>query len=110
MFLNMMSPFLGCTSLTAIDVDPQNPWMKSVDGVLFDSQGTTLIAYPSVNSGTMYSVPAGVTEIRYEAFWGCGKLASVVIAESVVYMEDSAFDGCFSLDTIYYNAYGLDMS
>ena len=35
------------TSLTSIEVDPENPFFKSVDGVLFDYLMTKLIQYPS---------------------------------------------------------------
>ena len=54
--------FRGCTSLTAITVDPLNSAYSSVAGVLFDKSRTTLIQYPVGKAGT-YTIPNSVTNI-----------------------------------------------
>ncbi|MSZ22050.1 MAG: leucine-rich repeat protein, partial [Actinobacteria bacterium] len=90
----------GTLSLTAIDVDPANPNYKSIDGVLFDKDATTLIQYPSRKSNTTYSIPAGVTSIGKEAFSRSTLLTSVTIPASVATIAESAFRGTTSLSSV----------
>ncbi|MSU63717.1 MAG: hypothetical protein EXS31_15175 [Pedosphaera sp.] len=44
--------FYGCSSLSAITVEPLNSVFSSVDGVLFDKSQTTLIQYPGGKAGS----------------------------------------------------------
>ena len=49
-----------------------NANFKTDDGVLFDKDGTTLIAYPGGSAvRDEYTVPSAVTAIEYGAFVGC---------------------------------------
>ena len=57
------APFAGCRSLAGIEVVDINAAFCSVDGVLFDKEGSTLIQYPSGRSGSAYSVPDSVETI-----------------------------------------------
>ena len=59
--------------LTAINVDPDNNYYCSVDGVLYNKDKTVLEAYPCGKWGT-YNLPYTVTEVRNWAFAGCMKL------------------------------------
>ena len=54
-------------SLEWITVLPGNPQYISIDGVLFDSTGTKLIAFPPARIGG-YAIPDEVTEISENAF------------------------------------------
>ena len=85
----------SCSNLTAITVAPLNPTFSSVDGVLFDSTGRTLLQYPG-KAGS-YAIATNVTRIGYEAFASCAGLAAVAIPASVTAIGDSAFVGCTSL-------------
>ncbi|EIC02768.1 leucine-rich repeat domain-containing protein, partial [Treponema saccharophilum] len=49
---------------------------------------------------TSVVIPAGVTEIGYEAFSYCKALASVVIPDSVTEIGKAAFRGCESLASV----------
>jgi len=62
------TPFSGIESLEAIVVDPENPYLSSVDGVLYDYAKTILFAYPIGRSGDTYVIPEGVLKIRSKAF------------------------------------------
>lgn len=59
--------FSGCSSLTYINVDGQNPTYRSVDGVVFDKDVNKLIVFPEGRSGN-YTIPSDVTTIEYGAF------------------------------------------
>ena len=92
--------FSGCTSLAEITVSPDNKNYSSVDGVLFNKDGSELIIYPKGNGRSAYTVPDGVTSIGYSAFSGCTSLADITIPDSVTSIGQSAFSGCTSLAEI----------
>ena len=90
--------FAYCNSLTDITVASNNPNYTSIDGVLFNKNITTLIAYPGGKSGG-YTVPLNVTSIGNSAFSGCYNLTSVEMP-NVTSIGDRAFDWCSSLVNI----------
>ena len=92
--------FDDCTSLTAINVDENNTKYKSVDGVLFNKDMTTLILYPNAKINASYAIPNSVTEIEVDAFSGCTSLTKVTVPDSMTGIGDSAFQGCTSLKEI----------
>ncbi len=87
--------FSGCTSLTSFAVSDDNHAYTSIDDVLYSNDKTTLIHYPTGKSGTSFETPASVKVIRSYAFSGCTSLTSVTISDSVVTIEDGAFDITF---------------
>ena len=94
--------FGRCSSLTNITVDPENTRYKSIDGVLFDKTGATLVQYPC-SKGTTYSVPDGVTTIDDGAFAECNPLTSVSLPSTVTNMDADSFQGCDNLLEILVN-------
>ena len=88
-------------------VDEKNETYSSLDGVLFNKAGTTLIHYPSVNSRTEYAIPDGVKRIDYEAFCK-SNLTAVTIPKSVTYITSSAFSNCNKLTDVYYGGTKAD--
>lgn len=73
--------FLGCNKLTEFIVDEDNTKFNSVDGVLFNKDGTTLLEFPAGKAG-VYTVPSGVTKIDDGAFYCCLKLTKVIMPSS----------------------------
>ena len=72
-------------------VSSENPVISVADGVVFNKDGTRLIACPCNKAGT-YEIPQGVLEIGTHAFENCNDLTAVTIPESVVSIEGNPFD------------------
>lgn len=85
--------FSRCTSLNEFIVSENNPVYKTIDGVLFNRDGTKLIACPSGKSNT-YTIPNNVITIESGAFEGCTGLISVTIPKSVTIIGEYAFYDC----------------
>ena len=97
------NPFLGCTNLESIDVDENNEWMYSVDGVLFNKDKTWLYAYPAGAQRSSYNIPDGVTTIAGDAFSYNLSLQSVVMPNSVEKAFFSTFNGCRNLENVRFS-------
>jgi hypothetical protein len=91
--------FNGCMQLSAVTVDSLNPVYRSLDGVLFDKAGTSLIWYPTGKAGD-YLIPHGVTRIEPFAFFDCARLTRVTLPSSLDHVVDGAFTGCTSLTDV----------
>jgi hypothetical protein len=89
----------GCELLNSINVSDENKNYKSIDGVLFDKNGETLIRYPYARKGP-YIIPENVTTIAAGAFKYSNGLTSVKIPESVTIIGESAFSDCLYLNSI----------
>lgn len=92
--------FNTCSSLTQINVDNENEYFCSENGILFNKDKTTIIRYPEGKKDVSYSIPESVTSIKNGAFDGCSNLTNIVIPEGVTSIEDYAFGGCSSLTNI----------
>ena len=95
-----MNPFIHCSSLETIEVDGENPIMRSVDGVLFSKDGTRLYTYPAGKKGESYVVPEGVTWIGDYALLGNNNLVFVELPATVTRLCSMAFAGCQRLETV----------
>lgn len=94
-------PFSFCLNLTEINVDEDNKFFCSnSEGVLFSSDKTKMVKYPSGKKQTEYTVPDGVRTIGFGAFEACNSLTSVNIPGSVEYIGQYAFAYCDSLDSV----------
>ena len=89
--------------LTAITVADGNEHFSAQDGILFDKDKTTLIAYPTAKTGTSYTVPAGVTVLAQGAFYGCA-LSEVTLPEGLVAIGNNAFHACENLTEVTFPA------
>ena len=85
--------FICCQSLISIEVDENNEYYKSMDGVLYSKDGKTLIRYPEGKKDTSFTIPDSVTRIGDSAFESCISLTSIAIPNSVTTIGANAF--CF---------------
>lgn len=92
--------FVGCSKLSAINVEGNNQNYSSVDGVLYNKNQTKIFSYPAGKNGTTYEIPASVTEVGWSSFSGCNKLESVTIPDGVNYLGGNAFNNCSNLKSV----------
>ncbi|MBR6105026.1 MAG: leucine-rich repeat protein [Paludibacteraceae bacterium] len=92
-------PFCYCNNLSAIEVDGQNNYFSSIDGVLFNKDKKRLIRCPEGQFG-VYTVPDGVEEIFEYAFYGCNGLNEIKLPASLKKIGKFAFQQCEGLHTI----------
>lgn len=95
-----INPFDSCTALESIEVDKENPWMCSVDGVLFNKEKTWLHSYPAGSKREKYDIPDGVEGIGMSAFAYNSHLSSVYMPNTVTHMDAGVFSNCKNLNSI----------
>ncbi len=84
--------FFGCNQLSELIVAEDNPYLCTVDGVLFDRQMTKVLMCPDGKAGA-FTIPEGVTTIGESAFESCN-LSSLTIPASLVELESAALFYC----------------
>ena len=92
--------FSNSVNLEAINVDENNLYYTSDNGVLFNKDKSELVAYPAEKSDTSYTVPESVTYIQAQAFYGCTNLTSVSLTDNVYDMGSSVFSDCTNLTDV----------
>ncbi|MBQ7646871.1 MAG: leucine-rich repeat protein, partial [Clostridia bacterium] len=113
--------FSGCNNLKAITVDENNPYLKEIDGILYNGDLTEMLmilpqykgnpdmpdtvrkisAFSFRNGNvTEFTVPEGVTELNNNAFEGYGNLKKITLPDSLRRIGMLAFAGCVSLEEI----------
>ena len=88
--------FISCPALVSINVDPANPVYSSLDGVLFNKDGTELLKFPGGKPGD-YTIPDNCPSVASSAFSGCRFLEEVFVPTGVMTIGDRAFGNCSSL-------------
>ena len=76
----------------------QGNYLKSIDGVVYSSDGSILIRYPAGRTGH-FDIPEGVKIIGERAFKGSA-LDSVTFPSSLRRLKEKAFYGCENLKKI----------
>lgn len=84
--------FSGCSSLTAVNVDPASTYFTSEDGVVYDINKTEIIFFPSAKSGE-FTLPATLTTIPNGVFQGVSGLTKLTIGNAITSIGDYAFAG-----------------
>ena len=84
----LTAAFSGSNKLE-LEVDKDNPYFCSEDGILYNKEKTTIIAYPS--AGKVVTIPDNVETIGRYAFAFNKEINDVYLPESVVSIEEGAF-------------------
>lgn len=93
--------------LESVDVDKDNPHLKTEDGVLISADGKKLICFPKAkiswaDEDRSYKVPDGVETIESGAFASC-EITNVSFPASLRKVGDNAFAYCSSLAKVEWN-------
>ena len=112
-----MNPFPECTALESIEVDEENPSLKSVDGVLYSQDGvgeyyygyntycgTGLYCYPKGKKQEAYAIPESVEWIGGNAFSHNQYLTTLTIPSSIKHICYDAISYCSNLKDVYCKA------
>jgi hypothetical protein len=91
--------FTGCRNLTDIAVETGNVNYSSVNGVLFNSNQTTLFIYPQGKTWD-YTIPNSVTKIARYAFYNSRRLTAITIPDNVTDIGNQTFFNCQSLTSV----------
>ncbi|MBE6853991.1 MAG: leucine-rich repeat domain-containing protein, partial [Ruminococcus sp.] len=84
----------GCDALEEINVDEDNVYFSSSDGILYDKTGEKLVRYPEGRKEKEFSGPEGVETIGIKAFYGNDFLRDVNFSEGLKIIDEHAFSGC----------------
>ncbi len=81
--------FSGCSSLEEINVDENNPYYSSIDGILYNKEGTKVIYCPPAKAGVI-TLEKNVTEIGDYAF-AESKATKIIVKNDEVEIGNYAF-------------------
>lgn len=95
--------FSGCNNLTNITVHKDNPNYKSIDGVFYTKDGSTLIQYPAGKKEDSFIVPDSVEQIYSTAFACSKSLKEVSVGKNVKSIGSYAFRDCDSLENVIFD-------
>ena len=95
---------LTAAGIHDFSVDEESPYFSSVDGILYDKAGTTLIAYPSGRAETSFTVPEGTIAVGNRAFFDNEVLQEIILSDSVKTIEEYAFMSCDNLQHVDFGA------
>lgn len=88
---------LFAKSILEYNIDKDNPYFKSIDGIIFSKDQSVLLKYPVGKEDYTYKVPSYVKKIRSRAFTNSENLRRVVLPNSVDSIEGWAFAACENL-------------
>ncbi len=89
-----------CNTLEVINVDSNNPYWISKNGVLYSKDMTTLAKYPPAKDISTYTIPSTVTDIYKYAFAWCSKLKQITLPETIDVIWQDAFFWCQNLSSV----------
>ena len=90
--------FESCYELTEINVDPENKFFTSENGILYNKDKTVLISVPYGLDSV--KLPYGIKTLKSYAISMCENLKAIVIPNTVTNIESSAIYCCGSLESI----------
>ena len=99
------SVFAGCNNISAIEVDGNNPYLSSIDGILCDADKTTILYCPiakEVNLADFFAKEeaANITKIGTAAFQANPSITTLVIPARITEIGEMAFKNCIGLTSL----------
>ena len=93
--------FYGCDTLEEINVDENNQYYSSIDGVLYNKDGTKLLYCPRGKTGTV-TIAEKVVSVRTGSF-NDSKVQKIIVENDDLIIGENAFGTCISEYWDYYN-------
>lgn len=91
--------FHGCTGLRTVTVAKENPAYSAVDGILLSGDKRRLLYYPAGSDRRTYTLPAEVSSVEADAFYGSG-LVEVTLPGELRSIGERAFYANTGLEQI----------
>lgn len=82
---------INCPNITSYEVAEDNPYLCSVDGVIYDKDMKTVIRYPPAKEDTEFKVPDTVETIGESAFAYAKNLKKTDLPDGLVTIKERAF-------------------
>jgi len=92
--------FQDCQYVQFFEVDPENPYYSSENGVLYNKDKTELMKYPPKRAETSYWMPDTVEKIQAGAFNNASTLEEIHLASGITRIEAATFESCWKLKEI----------
>lgn len=86
--------------IKAINVDENNKYYSSENGILFNNEKTVLIKAPSCIELTEYAIPEGVEKLNYNCFQDVKNLTAVSFPNTLTCIDECSFEHCEKLKSI----------
>lgn len=90
---------LAAYGVTAINVNENNPNYRSIGGVVFSKDTSTVIQCPTGKSGVL-TLPSNTTHVALAAFAYCNALTGITLPEGLRSIETCAFFGDHQINNI----------
>lgn len=103
----------GCNNLKTINIDKNNYYFLSLDGVViskrdnscysldnYNVKANLLVAYPQAKEGEEYIVPEEVEEIKNSAFTDCKYLKKIVLPATLKRVNSFSLNRCSALEYV----------
>ena len=86
--------------LISINVDANNPWYASKEGVMYSKDMSEIFKFPTGKDLSSYVFPESVSSIGRFAFAWCNGIKKIELPETISIIDDHAFYCCPNLSSI----------
>lgn len=91
-----LGAFDRCYSLEAFNVDTENQYYTTENGVLFNKEKSSLERYPLGKTDTAYTIPESVIVVQPNAFWEAN-LQEITMSDNTETLGENVFAYCENL-------------